>query len=464
MKIHHHYLHGSRFLSWFICSLALLACHPEEPSQEVDPFNPKKAVQLDSYYPHDGNAGTQMIIRGKNFGNDASIVKVYIDNDYDKPARVISAHGDRIYAIIPARAGSGIVTVEIGEEDQMQKVQFAESEDYFNYEFKQTLTTLSGTAGVSGQEDGKFEEASYNKPTSLALDEENGLLFVLEQDVKRLRILDLEAETVRTAYQGNSSVNFIRTVDFASTKDTVILGVEGGAYGLSGLYLLRKEDYSRAKTFSTIGLTAEKRDKGSNAVIVNPLDNEVFLQCFYTGTVIKYHRDTHEWEEMQKPFEDNVDFTYCWSSDYQYLFAISKNDWTNWTQTSVIIRMKYDLTTHTLGEPSYFAGLPGNHGHSDGIGTEALFNGPWQMCNVPDVPGEYYVADTYNHCIRKIEDFGGQPVVTTVAGIPLQAGMSEGEPLKSLLRYPTGVAANADGTIIYVADKDNHRIVKISIE
>lgn len=462
MKSHPNHLHYSLLLG-IICCMAIIGCRQEE-IDVVPPFNPKQAVKLDSYYPHEGNAGTQMIIRGKNFGNDASIVKVYVDNDNDRPARVISAKNDRIYAIIPSRAGSGIVTVEIGEGEQMQKVQFTEPSDFFNYEYKETLTTLSGSPGVAGQEDGKFEDATFSAPTKLALDEEAGLLFVLEQDAKRLRIMNLEDETVKTAYQGNASVNFVRTVDFASTKDTVILGVEGGAYGLSGLYLLKQEDYSRAKTFSTIGLTAEKRDKGSNCVIVNPLDGEVFLQCFYTGTVIKYHRDTHEWEEMQKPFEDNVDFTYCWSTDYQYLFAISNNDFSNLTQTSVVIRMKYDLETHTLGEPSYWAGLPGNNGYADGVGTEAVFHAPWQMCNVPDVPGEYYIADTWNHCIRKIVDYNGQPVVTTIAGVPTQAGLGEGEPLKSQMRYPTGVASNADGTIIYVADKDNHRIVKISIE
>ena len=456
----------------FLCSLvftlaalcAVLSGCQKEEVEEQTPFNPKQAVKLVSYYPHDGNAGTQMIIRGKNFGYDASIVKVYIDNDSDRLARVISAKGDRIYAIIPARAGTGYVTVEIGEGDEMQKVQFGDEEDYFNYEFKETLTTLAGSPGEAGQADGSFDEAIFNQPANLCLDEEEGYLFVLEDSSKRLCKLDLNNETVTTVFQGNSSVNYIRTVSFATTRDTVVLGVEGGAYGLSGLYMLKNEDYARSKTFSTIGLTAEKRDKGSNAVIVNPLDGSVWLQCFYTGTVIRYHRDTHEWEEVQKPFEDNVDFTYCWSSDYQYLFAISKNDFLNWTQTSVIIRMKYDVDTGTLGEPSYWAGLPGNNSYGDGIGTEARFKAPWQMCNVPDVPGEYYVCDTWNHCIRKIEDFGGQPMVTTIAGVPTVEGLGEGEPLKSNLRYPTGIAANSDGTIIYVADKDNHRIVKISIE
>lgn len=442
-----------------LCAL-LAGCQQEEVTET--PFNPHKAIVLDSYYPHDGNAGTQMIIRGKNFGYDASIVKVYIDNDEDRAARVISAKGDRIYAIIPARAGSGIVTVEIGEGDEKQKVQF--SDEPFNYELKQTLTTLAGNPGVEGYVDGSFADSYFTAPSKLALDEEENILFVLEEGSKRLRMLDLESETVSTAYQGNSSVHYIRTVDFAMTKDTVVLGVEGGSYGLSGLYLLKSDGYSRGKTFSTIGLSGEEKDKGSNVVIVNPVDGEVFLQCFYTGSVIRYHRDTHEWEEMQKPFSDDVDFTYCWSNDGQYLFAVSNNDFVNLTQTSVIVRMKYDFETKTLGEPQYWAGYPGANGYGDGVGNEARFDRPWQMCNVPDVPGEYYITDTWNHCIRKIVDQGGQPLVTTIAGVPQVAGLGEGDPLDSNLRYPTGVAANADGTVVYVADKDNHRIVRISIE
>ncbi len=74
-----------------------------------------------------------------------------------------------------------------------------------------------------------------------------------------------------------------------------------------------------------------------------------------------------------------------------------------------------------------------------------------------DRAGNLYVADTNNHCVRKIDRFGG---VTTVAGsIPGYADNHKNG-LKAQFCYPYGITCDSTG-ILYVADKVNNRIRKI---
>ncbi|WP_166647238.1 choice-of-anchor D domain-containing protein [Prosthecobacter fusiformis] len=94
-------------------------------------------------------------------------------------------------------------------------------------------------------------------------------------------------------------------------------------------------------------------------------------------------------------------------------------------------------------------------GYADGTGTSALFDAPKGL--VTDSEGNIYVSDTQNHRIRKITEAG---VVTTVAGTGT-AGFINGPALSAQFDGPTGIAIGSDGTL-YVADSNNHRIRAIS--
>src|ERR1035437_8980405 len=74
-------------------------------------------------------------------------------------------------------------------------------------------------------------------------------------------------------------------------------------------------------------------------------------------------------------------------------------------------------------------------GSADGSGTAASFNSP---CGVAaDGSGNLYVADYYNHEIRKIVVATG--VVTTLAG-SITAGSADGTGAAASFNYPSGVA------------------------
>lgn len=435
-----------------LSGLAVTALLPagcsDEDVGEKHAYDPDRPVVLESYSPQEGGVGTKLIIRGENFGYDPSKVKVRIANEENREARVISVKGTRIYAIVPARADSGTVTVTVGEGDQAQELSF---EEEFRYEFKKNLSTLCGGGFNAEDKDGTFKEAKFARPLRLALDDENKKLYVLEaNDYKCIREVDLINETVSTPWRAPGLHN-LRTLSFGMTRDTLYVGIEGSSSNVSTVFLLRSDGFIRHKTYAP--------RSGSNASILNPVDGELFINDYWQGLILRWDRDKQEMIPLVRCFKDQTDFTFCWSHDGKYLYALALE---SPGSRSAIIRMEYDFATKTLGEPNTWVGVDGQDGYLDGVGEDARINCPYQMCTGPQ--GDYYLADTWNHCIRRIVDNAGTATVTTYAGIGGSLGFTEGDPLEAQLQYPTGVAVSDDGSTVYVADKENNRICKITVE
>lgn len=113
------------------------------------------------------------------------------------------------------------------------------------------------------------------------------------------------------------------------------------------------------------------------------------------------------------------------------------------------------------GVMSFIAGS-GYPGYTDTIGLLAQFDYPRGI--VRDKNGNLYVADSWNHRIRKITPAGE---VTTFAGGGSSMGVQspgdykDGQDTSARFYTPSGLAIDDTGNI-YVADAYNHRIRKIT--
>ena len=103
-----------------------------------------------------------------------------------------------------------------------------------------------------------------------------------------------------------------------------------------------------------------------------------------------------------------------------------------------------------------FVGQPGGPGSVDGAGSTARFQSPNGVAM--DTAGNVYVADSGNHVIRKVTLAG---VVTTVAGKAGTPGTNDGASAVARFNSPAGVALDSAGNL-FVADCWNHTIRKIT--
>ena len=104
----------------------------------------------------------------------------------------------------------------------------------------------------------------------------------------------------------------------------------------------------------------------------------------------------------------------------------------------------------TTAETTETRGFPGYSGDG-GPATEAALAGPRDLEVLPD--GTIYIADTLNHCIRKVDPAG---IISTVAGVCGQQGFAgdNGPASEALLDKPYGIEIAPDGALI-IADTGN---------
>ena len=97
-------------------------------------------------------------------------------------------------------------------------------------------------------------------------------------------------------------------------------------------------------------------------------------------------------------------------------------------------------------------------GRESGAFSADHLSGPRDVAVAAD--GSIYIADTFNHCVRRLDLRGS---LTTVAGTCGYSGFDgDGGPAQAALLYrPYGVAISESGDL-YIADTGNHRVRVVS--
>ncbi len=270
------------------------------------------------------------------------------------------------------------------------------------------VTTLAGSPGSLGSTDGTGTSALFYQPSGIAFNSTNGLY-----------VVDYFNNTVRQV----------------STNGTVIT-----AAGLAGT------------TGSADGANSSARFWGPQAVAVNSA-GLVFIADTANSTI---RMMTTAWVVSTlagSPSEgtaNGVTSSARFYSPQNMAVDNSTNIYVADTQNSVIRKIT------PSGTVSVLAGSVGVFGSAEGTGAGVLFSGPQGVA--VDSGGNIYVADTGNSTIRKLTAGGASSTLAGSAGNP---GNADGTGTGAQFYEPKGVAVDSAGNV-FVADTWNHTIRKIT--
>jgi len=147
-----------------------------------------------------------------------------------------------------------------------------------------------------------------------------------------------------------------------------------------------------------------------------------------------------------------------------YALVASKEGYSSAAVSTVVVTVGNTTNVGTinltlgpvLGAVTTLAGTAGSAGSTDGLLSTARFYNPQ---GITTDGTNLYVADSYNHTIRKIVISTG--AVTTLAGTAGSLGSVDGTGSAARFNYPMGITT--DGTYLYMVEYSNHTIRKIVI-
>jgi len=276
-----------------------------------------------------------------------------------------------------------------------------------------SVSTLAGSALNCGSVDGLGTSALFHQPQSVAVD---GVGYVY--------VADFWNQTIRQVSPGGAVV----TITGLATN-------RGSADGLN----------ANARFWAPAGVA-----------VPSPKDYTIYVADSGNGTVRKIVPSDSDWAVStvagfsSAGSSNGIQLTALFSSPAGIAVDTAGNAFVADTLNHVIRKVT------ASGMVTTFAGSAGNPGSADGSGTSARFYAPQAIA--VDSAGFVYVADTLNHAIRKITAAG---TVSTLAGLAGVAGAFDGSGASARFYNPQALTVDNSGTV-YVADTFNHLIRKIT--
>ena len=279
------------------------------------------------------------------------------------------------------------------------------------------VTTIAGLAGPPGARDGTNEVAQFYSPNGLAFDP-SGNLFVADHQNHTVR---------KVAPQGT---NWVVTT----------------LAGLAGVYGTSDGTGTNSRFRIPMGLAVDATDRlfvvdtaNFTVRMVTP-DASQFVVSTIAGTPLVYgFRDG-----LNEAAQFNYPYGTALGPDGALYVADSGNN--------ALRQLKFDSKGWTV---STVANTRGLRGTDDGPARSATFFGVNGV--VLDTATNMYVADQGNHTIRKLTWSGRDWDVSTIGGVPGVHGTTDGIRTNALFFMPWGVAVDRAGAV-YVADAYNHTI------
>ena len=390
---------------------------------------------ITGFSPTEGDEGTTVTITGTNFSTVTSENIVKFNGTV---TNVTTATATSLTVTAPAGATTGKVTVQVG-------AQTATSSNDFVYLPQAIVSTLTGN-GTAGFVDGVGTTAQFNDPIGVAIGAD-GNLYVSDHNNYSIRKIKPDSEVSTLA--GSSTPGYVDATGTAA-RFAGPFDVAGDATG--NVYVA---------------------DYGNNRIRKITPSGEVSTMAGSTDGFVNGNGTAANFSGPEGVAVDASGNVYVADSRNHCIRKIT-----------------------SAGDVTTLAGS-GTQGFADGTGTAAQFYGPSDVA--VDGAGNVYVADRFNHRLRKITSNGvvttlvngttfnglwgiavdangnvyvsdnttnsiskitSNGVVTTLAGST--AGFADGSGTDAKFYGPAGVAVDASGNV-YVADQLNQRIRKITM-
>lgn len=384
-------------------------------------------------------------ITGKNFSTTLAGNIVTIN---DKPAVVLSATGDQLTVKVPAHAGIGVLTVEVGGQQ-------ASAPDIFQYLY--TVTTIAGDGEV-GFKDGAANVAEFDNPIGIGVDG-GGNLYVADVLNNRVRKITPDGQVSTLAGDGTpafkegngTAAELWSPSGVAVTQNGVVYVADAGnsrirkitatgdvsTFAGDGYQELRDGAANQARFKIPVGITLD----ATGDLYVADTYNSSIRKITAAGTVstvagngtLGYQDGAGGDARFRYPgcvVVDASGFVFVGDADNRRIRRIDP--------AGQVVTLAGDGTT----------------GFQDGPGPTAKFSDPIGVADGGH--GYLFVSDFLNHCIRQISPTG---IVFTVAGDSV-AGYKDGVGKNARFQYPAGITIDGAGNL-FVVDLGNSRIRKL---
>ena len=276
-----------------------------------------------------------------------------------------------------------------------------------------TVTTVAGTTlGFSG-DGGLATQAKLLGPQGITADAA-GNLYISDTGNARIRVVNRASGTIKTIGGGGD-------------------GIGSGDSGLAAGAYLAKPYHLYIDPSGSLLVT----DQGAHSIRVIDKNGLISTLAGTTGTF----GDAGDNGPASKAVLNGP--TGITAGNGNYYFSDTKNH--------RVRRIDKDgrITTYAGSTPGF---------SGDGVAaTRAQLNLP-QGLAFDSAGGDLYIADSANHCVRRVDRAG---LITTFAGICGTSGNFDGDALNARFNTPGAVALDGSGSV-FVADTGNERIRKVT--
>lgn len=334
------------------------------------------------------------------------------------------------------------------------------------------VSTLAGTAGMSGSTDGTGAAARFNNPESVATDSGGDVYVADTVNVVVRKITPAGAVTTLAGVAGLAgSTDGTGAAARFESPSGVAVDSDGNAYVAEvENHTIRKITPAGAVTtvaglaveFGSVDGTGAAARFDDPGAVATDSAGDVYVADFGNFTIRKITPagvvTTLAGMAGMRGSTDGAGG----AAQFEGPLGVAADSAGNVYVADRFADADYGIDSNTIrkitpaGVVTTFAGAAGTYGSTDGTGAAARFGNPSSLAT--DSAGDVYVADTNNSTIRKITPAG---VVSTFAGAAGMYGSTDGTGVAARFYNPRGVSVDGAGNV-YVADTGNFTIRRIT--